>query len=371
MDSTLRKLAMVGVATLIASCADEPPPPIPDGPAVGMQRFEWVDDSRQSWDGTGPRAHHHNGLVPDRCNRTNVRVDTFRSAGVLHGVCGPQRAVGQRRGEISGRTALARHRRFRAPADVARSGLAANGFIALAVDHHGNTAAEAEYDARGFRLVWERIPDLSRALDQLAADPKFAARLDLSDVSAIGFSLGGYTVTGLAGALTDLNRLQAFCRGPDADGTCEPQTEYPDAAADFAAMLEKDPSLASRFDSAGVSYKDDRVGRFMAIAPAIGQAFSPPTLAEVDLPALIVVGSDDQVAPAATNASHLADHLPDAQLQVIERAGHFIFLSQCTSHGRRYVPVCQDAEGVDRASVHESVTQAAIEFLRAGRSRSD
>ncbi len=39
------------------------------------------------------------------------------------------------------------------------------GFIALGVDHHGNTGGEA-YRAEGFACLWERAPDLSLVLDR-------------------------------------------------------------------------------------------------------------------------------------------------------------------------------------------------------------
>ncbi|MEM7452632.1 MAG: alpha/beta fold hydrolase, partial [Pseudomonadota bacterium] len=218
-------------------------------------------------------------------------------------------------------------------------------------------------DARGFRLVWERIADLSVAIDRLAADETFGPRVDTSDVSAIGFSLGGYTVLGLAGARTDLDRLQAFCAGPDADGTCEPQGEYPTAAEDFAKMLEEDPSLAANFQRAAADYDDPRVSHVVAIAPAIGQAFSPESLRALDEQFLLFVGSEDRVAPALTNALHLEEHLPSGQLQVIEGAGHYVFLSPCTKRGKRYVPVCEDADTIDRERVHAEVAASVIEFL--------
>ena len=42
--------------------------------------------------------------------------------------------------------------------------LAQRGFIALAVNHHGNTGLEV-YRAEGFLCLWERARDLSALLD--------------------------------------------------------------------------------------------------------------------------------------------------------------------------------------------------------------
>lgn len=70
--------------------------------------------------------------------------------------------------------------------------LAAAGYIVLGVDHHGNTASET-YRAEGFLCWWERPRDLTVALDIVAESGPFAGRLDLADITCVGFSLGGYT----------------------------------------------------------------------------------------------------------------------------------------------------------------------------------
>ncbi|MEL6446404.1 MAG: alpha/beta hydrolase [Pseudomonadota bacterium] len=347
----------------MVGCSGDDLPPAPDGPAVGVQRFNWTDPARRDWQDSGARpitstvwypagdVEQQPILIPQK-RPVFVAGYAARNA-PLAASEQPLPVVVMSHG--TGGAALQMMWLGRA--------LAARGYVAVAVDHHGNTAAEPAYDARGFRLVWERIADLSVAIDRLAADETFGPRVDTSDVSAIGFSLGGYTVLGLAGARTDLDRLQAFCAGPDADGTCEPQGEYPTAAADFAKMMEEDPSLATNFQRAAADYDDARVSHVVAIAPAIGQAFAPETLRVLDEQFLLFVGSDDRVAPARTNALYLEEHLPSGRLQVIEGAGHYVFLSPCTKRGKRYVPVCEDADTIDRERVHAEVVASVIEFL--------
>ena len=94
--------------------------------------------------------------------------------------------------------------------------LAARGYVAAAVNHHGNTSAEP-YMPQGFGLWWERARDLSAVLDLLLADAFFGTRIDPGRIGAAGFSLGGYTVIALAGARTDLRALGEFCEGPQRD----------------------------------------------------------------------------------------------------------------------------------------------------------
>ena len=64
--------------------------------------------------------------------------------------------------------------------------LAGAGFLAVAVDHHGNNFIDG-YSPEGFVRWWERARDFSFVLDELCA------REDIGAVGAAGFSLGGYT----------------------------------------------------------------------------------------------------------------------------------------------------------------------------------
>ncbi|MEO0615244.1 MAG: alpha/beta hydrolase [Pseudomonadota bacterium] len=361
--SSSRGALCVLLAAVLGACGGDPLPPVPDGPAVGMQRFNWTDDTRRNWAGDAPRPVTATVWYPAAAVEQEAILIPQKRPVFIAGYAARNATLADSDRPLP--VVVISHGTGGAALQMMWLGraLAARGYVAVAVDHHGNTAAEPAYDARGFRLVWERITDLSVAIDRLAADETFGARVDTSDVSAVGFSLGGYTVLGLAGAKTDLDRLQAFCAGPDADGTCEPQGEYPTAAEDFAKMLEEDPSLAANFRNAGADYSDPRVSHVVAIAPAIGQAFAPATLRALDEQFLLIVGNDDRVAPALTNAAYIESHLSSGRLQTIEDAGHYVFLSPCTKRGRRYVPAYEDADTIDRARVHEDVAAAIIEFL--------
>lgn len=83
--------------------------------------------------------------------------------------------------------------------------LAEAGYIVIGAHHHGNTAIEP-YRPEGFLCWWERAADLSALLTTLAAEGPFAQRLDFDNVSAVGFSLGAYTVVALAGVVTSMER---------------------------------------------------------------------------------------------------------------------------------------------------------------------
>lgn len=55
-----------------------------------------------------------------------------------------------------------------------------------------------------------------------------------------------------------------------------------------------------------------------------------PRLGEIYQPAAVVVGSEDRLTPVKY-AKYMADHLPDAELTVVEGAGHMVMLEQAES----------------------------------------
>ncbi len=162
--------------------------------------------------------------------------------------------------------------------------LATQGYIVAAVDHHGNTAAEDRYDARGFRLPWERALDISAVLDQLLIDPKFETKIDKQHIGAVGFSLGGYTVTALAGGIIDFDLLDEFCTGPLHDTTCDDQSEFPEASAEFEELRKTDPRIEASLAIYNTSFYDKRIMSAVTLAPALGQAFTKESLQEIQIP---------------------------------------------------------------------------------------
>lgn len=238
--------------------------------------------------------------------------------------------------------------------------LAARGYIVAAVDHPGNSAVTG-YTIEGFVEGWERAKDISTVIGDMPADPHFASAIDPHRVGAAGFSYGGYTVLELAGARTDWQRLRAWCT--EKKGNCDPP-EMPNLLEQFLA-IEGHPDIQATLKHAGDSYRDPRLRAVFAIAPAVAAAFSPESLAKVDIPLEIVAGASDPVAPPAQNAEFFAAHIKGAVLTLLPGGvGHYTFLDLATPSGKKELPqLSVDNPGVNREAVHKQVADMAVEFF--------
>ena len=241
--------------------------------------------------------------------------------------------------------------------------LAAEGYIVAAVDHHGNTAAEDKFDPRGFRMPWERAKDLSTVLDLLLADPNWGPRIDVNNIGVAGFSLGGYTVTALAGGRLDFDQFEAFCQNSRKDKTCEEQSEFPEADKKFDEMLKANPELAKRMSEHRSDFSDDRIKAVVALAPALSQALTEESLKDIAVPYFIIVGDMDQTAPPATNADRHAAHIAASRIHYLPDSGHYVFLNRCNRRGKRFVPVCKEPGGTPRALAHKQIVSFVTDFF--------
>ena len=89
------------------------------------------------------------------------------------------------------------------------------------------------------------------------------------------------------------------------------------------------------------------------------------SLAAIRLLVRIVVGSADGTAPPATNAQHMARHIPGATLELVPGARHYTFLAACEPAGHAERPdLCQDSSTVDRVAIHHEVAADALTFFR-------
>ena len=332
---------------------------------VGMTTRAFVDSTRPSWDGSGPRPLLTTIWYPAAASAREepVVVGPPDQGFFLAGAAAPEAEVSAAGDRLP--LIVLSHGTGGAALTLMWLGqhLAANGFVVAAVNHHGNTAIEERHTAQGFMLWWERAADLSAVIDQMLVDEALGPRIDAGRIGAAGFSLGGYTVLSLAGGITDLAAYEAFCSGPSRDFTCEPQAEFLEVREEFE-RVRNDPQVLGSLARHGRSFRDERVRAVLALAPALGGAFTDAGLSTIRVPVQIIAGDADPVTPLPTNARRFAHAIGNAGFTVLEGVGHYTFLSECTDDGKQELPsLCVD-EQVERNDVHELVKTLALAFFQ-------
>eukprot|EP01037_Dinobryon_pediforme_P031008 gene31008-35314_t len=206
--------------------------------------------------------------------------------------------------------------------------------------------------------VWHRPLDLSATVDAMLADPAFAAKVDATEVGALGFSLGGYDVLALAGAEQRRLPFAEFCYRESAEksGTCDWLRR---GGVDLSA-------LGPRMEA---NYRDTRFKAIVAVDPAWVQSFDKASLTRIAVPVQFLNLGTQATTPSIVEAHGLAQTVPGARIARVPDAVHFSFLGLCKPEGAKLLedmgddPVCTDAGGRDRAALHEDMLAIILGFL--------
>src|SRR5580658_8447767 len=155
------------------------------------------------------------------------------------------------------------------------------------------------------------------------ANDVFGSRVDRSKIGALGFSLGGFTVIGLAGAKVSRAQFIQFCAThPTVAGDCASFPEFPNLSKRAGALAARDPAYARRLATGG-SYVDQRIRAVYAIAPAVAQAVTVASLKSIRIPVRIVYGSNDVTVSPKFNADRYLRWIPHATGMTVAGAAHY------------------------------------------------
>ena len=240
------------------------------------------------------------------------------------------------------------------------------GYIVAAVNHHGNTAVEDSQRPAAFVLPSERSRDLSVLIDKLLDHAEIGPRIDRNRIGAAGFSLGGYSVLGLAGIqLPSFDVWEQRCSSRPDLSACQLPPEAEFGLEDIDRMKSFDPIFQSAVERGSEPVQDRRIGAVYAIAPALISLIeeadvSLDVLADVKV---ILAEQDEQITYSET--SHVLDQvIPQAEARVIERATHYMFLAPCSMRGKLFLrSLCSDPVGINRRDLHAKVGKGAVKFF--------
>ena len=165
-----------------------------------------------------------------------------------------------------------------------------------------------------------------------------------------GFSAGGYTTLLTIGGRPNFALREAYAQAvPD-----DPLTRRARAAGDQRRAPQLD------------IVADPRVRAAFIMAPALGHIFDQAGLAAVRVPVRLYRAGADEVLPHPWNAERIRQFLPTPpEYEVIEGAGHFVFLAPCSAALARAVPaICTDPPGIDRIAIHQKLNAEMVAFFR-------
>jgi predicted dienelactone hydrolase len=198
--------------------------------------------------------------------------------------------------------------------------LASHGYVVASIEHLGTNLAERLAFSNEELSSWitptefiTRPLDVTHLLDELedlvAKDPQWAARLNLNRVGVFGYSFGGYSALAIAGAEIDRSRLAAECRQKNLNTVL---SFYFQCQAQYLPPIN-------------FQVRDPRIKAVFSIYPLTNPIFGPEGMSKIDIPTMILTGSQDTTVPPVQNQIHpfLWLETADKYLALLDPGTHF------------------------------------------------
>ncbi|MGY6587293.1 MAG: alpha/beta hydrolase family protein [Wenzhouxiangella sp.] len=352
-----RQLFVLGVLIFVAGCSGD----IGSERQVGRLHLFFEDPDRQSWSSDGSRPVQATVWYPAA---PGTPVEQWRAGVFLFGssalnapfLDGEQRplvVISHGTGGSAAQMSWLAER------------LATAGFLVAGVNHHGNTATEERQWPAGFVQPWERSRDLSLLIDRLLEHAEIGARIDDRRIGAAGFSLGGYSVLGLADiGLPSFDSWIKRCKKTPKSPACQLPPEANFKLEDVESMRRENLSFQAGMARGEGSFHDDRISAVYAVAPALISLLQENDISGINRPTRFVLSKHDEQIGFSETKAVIDRTIPNSSLLVIERAGHYVFLAPCTLRGRFFVrALCVDPIGVNRRRIHTKVGEDAVAFF--------
>jgi predicted dienelactone hydrolase len=237
--------------------------------------------------------------------------------------------------------------------------LASYGFAVLVPEHPGSNAARLQALINGAASeVSEPIEFINRPLDitfvlnqveaLVKATPNLRGRLNFQQVGVLGQSFGAYTALVLAGAPINPQQLQANCQ--NLEDTLNLSLLLQCRAID---LKQPEPVL-----------QDPRVKAIIAINPITSAVLGQASLSQIKVPAMIVSGNGDTIAPAVTEQIQPFTWLTaeNRYLVLLQGGTHFSTLDSSSSPDA--IPLPAEVVGPNPTIARRYMNALAVAFFQ-------
>ena len=230
--------------------------------------------------------------------------------------------------------------------------LVSYGFAVAVLEHPGSNARQIEFLLSGLahqvtppQELLDRPLDIRFLLDELAVT--WGEKINLRQVGVIGQSFGAYTSLALAGAQFNLEQLEQDCQLTDND------------SVNVSLLLQ---CLALNLPQQEYNLKDERIVAAIAINPLTSSIFGAEGLSRVQIPVMLISGSDDAVTPALPEQIWPFSWLSSSSkyLALMKKGTHFSTLNESAGS----IPVPPQVVGPDPAIAQEYVKALGLAFCQ-------
>src|SRR6478735_3705727 len=253
-------------------------------------------------------------------------------------------------------------------ADLARA-LVDAGFVVAMPEHRGDNFKDAT--DRGPES-WKRRPaEVSRAIDAIARDSRFAPLLALDKVGMYGMSAGGHTALSLAGGRWSPALFRQHCEAHIAEDfpSCVGLiTRLNGGVLDGLKMKVALGVIREKFDDATwYTHDDPRIRAIVAGVPAAAD-FDHSSLATPRVPlGIVTAGQDKWLSPRFHSGAVLKSCKTCELVADLPTAGHGAFLSPPPPAERLdgiAADLLVDPPGFDRGALVPQADRQIVVFLK-------
>ena len=239
--------------------------------------------------------------------------------------------------------------------------LASQGFAVASLDHPTSDAGGYQEFIAGFaegldrHLVINRPMDITSLLNHLeqksATASAWATKIRTDRVGVVGQSLGGVTALAVGGAQFDFNYLSRACR------------DFSKSILPFNLSLLLQCQVRN-LPAGEYRMQDDRVAAIFAINPVTSSVFGPQGLGRIEIPIMMVSGTNDLFAPAVGEQIEPFTWLQTEQkyLVLVENGTHFSFL-RGNNGGESVFNLPREIIGPDPQLAHSGLKALATAFF--------